>query len=129
MEQSKDLEIVAATDVEVGLSRSQPWKRDPMNPIDLSWFHKDVEQFQSGLGIDEGQSGSSKLSNIKVALVKEGPESESTAVVSGDERLEAEAMSSPVIKVCGSTRVEASAWEASVLETTEMGDRNSPYGA
>ena len=42
--------------------------------------------------------------------------------VSRDER--SKAMSSPVIKVYGSTGVEARA-----LETTEMGDRNNPYGA
>jgi len=58
----------------------------------------------------------------KETLVEEGPESESI-MASGDERSET-AISSPVIKVYGSTGVEASA-----LETTEMGDRNNLYGA
>jgi len=73
----------------------------------------------------------SKWTLIKEGLkVKEGPESESITIVviSGDERstgsesTETET-SSPVIKVYGSTGVEA---DASALETTEIGDRNSP---
>jgi len=71
MEESKGLEIIAAKDVEVGLSGSQPWKRDPMNPIDLSGRHKDLDQTQIGTE-DEGQSGGSKLSNVKVDLGKRG---------------------------------------------------------
>jgi len=66
-------------------------------------------------------------------LVKEGPELESittedpeakseSIMVSGDER--STETSSPVIRVYGSTGVEARA-----LETTEIGDRINPYGA
>jgi len=71
MEESKGLEIVAAKDVEVGLSRGQPWKRNPMNPIHLSGSHKDLDQAQIGAE-DKGQRGSSKLSNIKGNLGKFG---------------------------------------------------------
>jgi len=64
----------------------------------------------------------------KWTLVKEDPESESI-MVSGDERSNGSTeMSSPVIKVYGSTGAEASL-EVRALETTKMGDRNSPYGA
>jgi len=61
----------------------------------------------------------------KETLVKEVPESE---VVSGDERSNATA-SSPVIKVYGSTGVEANAEQALESETTKVGDRINPYGA
>jgi len=57
----------------------------------------------------------------KWTLVKEDPESESI-MVSGDKRSNGSTeTSSPVIKVYGSTGVEARA-----LETTEMGDRINP---
>jgi len=39
MEEGNGLEIVATKDVEVGLSRGQPWKRNPVNPINLSGFN------------------------------------------------------------------------------------------
>ena len=39
VEQSKGLEVIKSKDMEVGLSRSQPWKRNPMNPINLSGFN------------------------------------------------------------------------------------------
>jgi len=55
----------------------------------------------------------------KETLVK--VERSEMVVVSGDERSTEIAVSSPVIRVYGSTGVEARA-----LETTEMGDRNSP---
>jgi len=71
MEQSEGLEVVAAKEVEVGLSGSQPWKRDPMNPINLSGSHKDLNQTQIGTE-DEGQRSSSKLSNVKGNLGKRG---------------------------------------------------------
>ena len=70
MEQSKGLEVVATKDVVVGLSRGQPWKWDPVQPINLNWVHKDMEQFRAGLGVDEGQSSSTKLANIKGNLGK-----------------------------------------------------------
>jgi len=74
-------------------------------------------------------SRTSKETLVKVERSEE--RSESIVVVSGDERstgsesTETET-SSPVIKAYGSTGVEASAFEASALETTEMEDRNSP---
>jgi len=70
MEEGNGLEIVATKDVEVRLSRGQPWKWNPMKPIDLIWIHKDMEQFRAGLGVNEGQSSSSKLANIKRNLGK-----------------------------------------------------------
>jgi len=69
MEESKGLEIIETKDMEVGLRKDQPWKRDPMNPINLSGRHKDLDQSQIGTE-DEGQSGGSKLSDIKVDLGK-----------------------------------------------------------
>jgi len=70
MEQSEGLEVIKSKDMEVGLRKDQPWKRDPMNPIDLSGSHKDLNQIQ--IGIDKGQRGSSKLSNVKGNLGKSG---------------------------------------------------------
>jgi len=70
MEEGKGLEVIKAKDMKVGLSKDQSWERDPMDPIDLSWFHKDMEQFQSGLGIDKEQSSSAELANIKGDLGK-----------------------------------------------------------
>jgi len=69
MEESKGLEVIKAKDMEVGLRKDQPWKRDPMDPIDLSGSHKDLDQTQIGTE-DKGQRGSSKLSNIKGNLGK-----------------------------------------------------------
>jgi len=41
MEQSKGLEVIKSRDMEVGLSRSQPWKWNPIKPVKAvkSWFH------------------------------------------------------------------------------------------
>ena len=71
MEESKGLEVIKSKDMEVGLRKDQPWKRDPVNPIDLSGCHKDLDQTQIGTE-DEGQRSSSKLSNVKVNLGKRG---------------------------------------------------------
>ena len=71
MEEGNGLEVVATKDVEVGLSRGQPWKRNPMNPINLSGSHKDLDQTPIWTE-DKGQRGSSKLSNVKVNLGKRG---------------------------------------------------------
>jgi len=71
MEESKGLEVIKSKDMKVGLRKDQPWKRDPMNPIDLSGSHKDLDQTQIGTE-DEGQRSSSKLSNVKGNLGKSG---------------------------------------------------------
>ena len=71
MEQSKGLEVIKSKDMEVGLRKDQPWKRDPMNPINLSGSHKDLDQTPIRTE-DKGQRGSSKLSNRKVNLGKSG---------------------------------------------------------
>jgi len=41
MEQSKGLEVIKSRDMEVGLSRGQPWKGNPIKPVKAvkSWFH------------------------------------------------------------------------------------------
>jgi len=69
MEQSKGLEVIKSKDMKVGLRKDQPWKRDPMDPVNLSGSHKDLDQTQIGTE-DKGQRGSSKLSNIKGNLGK-----------------------------------------------------------
>jgi len=71
MEEGKGLEVIKSRDMKVGLSRGQPWKRNPMNPINLSGSHKDLDQTPIGTE-DKGQRGSSKLSNVKVNLGKRG---------------------------------------------------------
>jgi len=58
MEQSKGLEEIKTEDMEVRLWKDQPWKRDPVKPVKLSWFNPDVNQSVSG--VDTGQSSSSK---------------------------------------------------------------------
>jgi len=63
----------------------------------------------------------------KETLVKEDPESEAI-MVSRDERSTGTTVSSPVIKVYGSTGVELKMTEVE-SETSEAADRKSPYGA
>ena len=53
----------------------------------------------------------------KETLVEEGPEAES--IVSGDERSNEIVVSSPVIKVYGSTGVEARAFETELLKAAD----------
>jgi len=52
MEQNKGLEVIKSRDMEVGLSRGQPWKRNPMNPINLRvGVTKTLIRLQFGLKI------------------------------------------------------------------------------
>jgi len=74
VEQSKGLEVIKSKDMEVRFRKDQPWKRDPICPIDLSWRHKDLDRTQVGTE-DKGQSGGSKLTNIKDSFNRIGSQS------------------------------------------------------
>jgi len=97
MEQSKDLKVIKSRDVEAGLSRSQPWKREPVKPV------SPIKGGSTRMVVNLELEMKTKVAVPNSRMSKDSTESESKSKRSGDERSTkkaAAAVSSPVIKAC-----------------------------